>query len=399
MKNIILDTKQLNFIKESIDNNDKLNKISQTIVNDVDNGETPLSCLVNSNKYIKKMLLCSYNDAIKSFNDDITQYDYKTILNKQQKLIAICQKKEGKIKEQLEKLICDITSLIFKSDTTIKLDCKLINSVSSTKDFHVKSNLGDDDIVYDDSDEIDTLESDKKRRKFINAITFGASLNLCDKILKDFLNDIFELDNELPALYNKIIKINDYLLFINNDKVTDKNNMQGAYETVTYSKENNDATIESNGIIFPFLLTETIRAFIELKSINTISDNDKHTEIIIDSCDVLEDEKWYMIFGRYIWKNIIGDNDIDVVNYESILDTIFDMDKNDIDIYSKELLLNTNKGKEISDEIIKTAKYNSDYSNFLKTLTDKREENNLVTDEYFSEDELIDENDIYNNKL
>ena len=379
MKNVFISEKQYQLIKESI----KANAAKQLWLT---GDNTPLSSdksYINSS--VSKMIEKAYSDAVNSFSDNIAGVEISKIEDKLSKLILICQKKEEKIKTELEKLCADIALSLFDlNGTELDLECNLVNAVNQTKDFHIKPDVKGE-VEYDNIEEINTEDKDEVRRRYTNAITIGAALELTDKVIAKSVKEIFELDEELPYLYTKIIKINNYLLLVNNKEITDKDNAQDAYNEVQVFSDSNKASILAEGVIFPFLLTETIRGFIEVMTSKTLPE--KRADYIMNTCDILEDEPKYMILGRVFWDKLCGDG-FDEINAEKLLQKLLSLDTEQFNALMDEVLVGTKLGKEGMRKILDKIKYDSDYKSFEKDLDNKRKEKEIIADGYFTEDEL-----------
>lgn len=379
MKNVFISEKQYQLIKESI----KANAAKQLWLT---GDNTPLSSDKSYiNSAVSKMIEKAYSDAVNSFSDNIAGVEISKIEDKLSKLILICQKKEEKIKTELEKLCADIALSLFDlNGTELDLECNLVNAVNQTKDFHIKPDVKGE-VEYDNIEEINTEDKDEVRRRYTNAITIGAALELTDKVIAKSVKEIFELDEELPYLYTKIIKINNYLLLVNNKEITDKDNAQDAYNEVQVFSDSNKASILAEGVIFPFLLTETIRGFIEVMTSKTLPE--KRADYIMNTCDILEDEPKYMILGRVFWNKLCGDG-FDEINAEKLLQKLLSLDTEQFNALMDEMLVGTKLGKEGMRKILDKIKYDSDYKSFEKDLDNKRKEKEIIADGYFTEDEL-----------
>lgn len=381
MRKVFFNKEQIELIRESVENQNKIDSLSFLISN------SPLKDI--SDNSIKRILLGGYEDAVSCFSDDITSFDINTVVTKLNKLIRICQKKEEPIREQLEKLCADtVTSIFNLGDTQLQLDTNLIESVPSTKQFHISASA-DGEFEYDSIESRNGLVLEEEKRKYVNTLILGASMSLTDTLLKKLLSDIFELDEELPHLYSKIVKINNYLLFISKEKPTDENNLQGAFEEVTLLRYDKKVTINVCGIIFPFLLTETIRAFIEVLSAKTLPENPDEANMIISNCDTLENEPFYMTFGQSVWKTI--SEGLEPEQYQELFNGLFEIDTQEFNSLMREVLEGTKLGKQEFANIIAQTKHDTEYQSFEKDLQKKREENNLIVDEYIGEDELLED--------
>lgn len=383
MKNIFINKEQYRLIKESLENS---KDIPSWLKDAVDSRRFPLSSDKSYiNEAIIRILEKAYENAVESFSDDITSFPVDKIENKLNKLILICQKKEDKIKAELEKLCADIVLSLFElNGKELELECNLVTSIPQTKDFHIKPD-NKSQVEYDSIDEINVEDSDEVRRRYTNAVTIGAALELTDKLLAKCVKEIFELDEELPYLYTKIIKINNYLLMVKHDEITDDNNQQDAYVETSVDDSARQIRILAEGIIFPFLLTEAIRGCIEVLTFSTLPE--KRADYIVNRCDTLQDEPYYMILGRVFWNSICGE-EFDDTYVEKLLQKLMLLDTEKFNALMDEVLVGTKLGRDGMDKIMSKIKYDSDYQSFEKDLADKRKEKEIIVDGYFTESEL-----------
>ena len=386
MKTIVINKKQEKLIRESIERENVVNKITDKIKNDVATDNTPISNLnipVSLNKkIIEQLLVDGYNDAKNNFKDDIESVPVKEIINKLNKLVAICKKKEEPIHNELEKLCVDIAASYFTDYSDVTLECRLVNDLTQN-DFHVEAQRLDN--TYEDIQQYHDDEISVNNRKFTNILSMGGALSLYDKLQSSFVSELFKLDEDLPHLYSKILKINEYLMFVDDIDITDKNTCQSGCVKVMMNDDN--VEIISVGTLFPFLLIETFRGYLELMSNVMLPENWEESELVLDRADVLKDEPWYMMIGKQLWKKIIGDRDIDA----SILKELYSLDKVEFNNFISEVLANTKVGTSQLGKLIDRAQYNFDYSEFEKDLEKKREKENLISDNMFGDSGLISE--------
>ena len=83
--------------------------------------------------------------------------------------------------------------------------------------------------------------------------------------IESYENQINQINPSLCDLYNKILSLNNYLMFTKeNLDMTDENKMQLGTAEVSLGMRDEKPKIESQGVIFPVLLSESIRGFLEL---------------------------------------------------------------------------------------------------------------------------------------
>ena len=379
MRNIIINKEQERILLEASQQDYVLSKVSNKIKNDIATDNTPISCLPIPNNVNKKVIATiltnGYFNARDNFSDDIESFPIDEVINKLDKLVAICQKKEEKIHNELEKLCVDIATSYFNSDelADLTVECRLVMDLSQD-DFHIEPTTGVDDEISN-LDEYDKNDIAITNRKIANTIVMGGALSLYDKLQETFISELFKLDEDLPHLYSKRLKINEYLTFISDDTITDSNNQQGGCVKVTLGGEEGDEIV-AIGTIFPFLLIETFRGYLEFMSDSMLPDNDFETDEITDKADILIDEPWYMMLGRTLWEKIVRGEDDDL----TIISELFKMDDISFNKLLTNIIVGTHDAESMIDELHRMARYNYDYADFEKDLAKRREENNLVVD-------------------
>lgn len=374
MKNVIINKQQEQLLAEMVQHDYVYNKISDKIKHDIDSDNTPLSDLqlphAYNKKIIGKLLTDGYFAAKNNFADDIESFPVEQVINKANKLIAICKKKEEKLHNELEKLCVDIAVSYFNIDelSDVTLECRLVDDLSQD-DFHLQPNTISDFTNYQSTLNVNN-------RKIANTLVMGGALSLYDKLQEKFIPELFKLDEDLPHLYSKILKINEYLNYISDTKITDRDNHQAGCVKVTIDEESGNKIV-AVGIIFPFMLIETLRGYLELLSDKMLPTTISEAEAITDVADVLTDEPWYMMIGKQFWKRVVGDNDDDI----TIINELFNCDDGEFNRICTNVLIGNDSAKELIDDLVSNARYKRDYSDFEKDLQKKRDEQELIVDD------------------
>lgn len=380
MRNIIINKEQEKLLAEAIQQDYVLSRISNKIKHDIESDNTPISNLkiphsVNK-KTLNDLLISGYMVAKNNFSDDIESFPIERIVNKLDKLTAICQKKEEKIRTELEKLCVDIVMSYFNMDEfeDITLECRLVTDLSND-DFHIEPN-SETPFELDNADSYNDIDLKITNRKLSNTLVMGGALSLYDKLQSTFIQELFKLDEDLPHLYSKILKINEYLMFIDETPITDTDTHQtGCVKVMIGGETGNEIT--ALGTIFPFLLIETFRGCLELLSDKMLPFNVLDSDEITDKSDILIDEPWYMILGKQLWNRVTRDEDDDI----TIVNELFHLNAKDFNSILTNVILNTSKAQSLVDHLHRTAQYNKDYSNFEKDLEKRRMEQELLVDD------------------
>ena len=340
------------------------------------------------NGVLNKLAKERQKEILSYFSDDITSYDSDKIFTKLSKLIAKCKKLEEPIKEKLEKICSNTVVKIFSiPNDAIKLSCYLVPEISATKSFHIKPDT-DEEYEYNAVSDMETYDAETNKRRIINAISYGAAKNIADQSKQLWVNEIFDLDEELPHIYSQIMKINDYLVFNTNIKIEDKSHKQGGFSEVHLSHEDEISSIEATGIIFPILLQEAIRGVIDILSTYGLPDDADSAKRIVNIADALENDPWNMRFGPPMWNRIVSSiPKFQTENFAYFYKTLVELPSEEFSKIMKEVFAGTKSGKMAMENIYNEAKYNDEYSQFTNDLALRRGKD-IIDDDCFTEEEL-----------
>ena len=320
------------------------------------------------------------NNIKSSFGDDISNVTPDIINNKLNYLITKCLKKEKTIKNQLEKICFNILSEIFElPDNTFNFECKLVNEIHNNElPIHSEPDI-----------ETITITPDIQKRRFINMLSVGGALYITEKCMNLINKHIGEIDEELPKLYERILKINDLALFHNEVYLQDDDKRLLGYCKITLGDEEHLTNIESYGMIFPILLYESIKAFMEVFGTYSLSDFNGDNEKIMKVADALEFEPWDMRIGKQIFKEIFVNEDLNSKYLPYIFREFAEQNPNITNI-----LNDTNKNtiiQKISQSAIKKYEYDS----FEDELIKKQSDETIITDEFNVEENNDEVEDDY----
>lgn len=358
-----------------------INKVSTNLRKMIDDESSPISGLYSKlvRKGLEILLIDGYEYAVSDFNDDITAFSEKEITNKLSKLIAIVKKKEQPIKRQLEGL-CE--NILNEFDNDVKINCNLVLEIPKTKTFHITSNV-EESSEYESIDRFNSIEEEIQKRKIMNTLTMGCALDLYQSEFEKHIQELFSLDEDLPHLYSKIMKINNYLTFISNKEITDDNNYQSGYVKVDISKK----CINSFGTIFPFLLIESFRGLLELVSSKYFLKDKASCREIFSKSDVLKDEPYYMTVGASLWEKIYKIDDKKYVL--PFFETLINYDTHTFISLFNEIVANTRFGKDEIKKILEGVINKTDYIDFENELQKRENKYRLILNSELTEKELL----------
>lgn len=304
-----------------------------------------------------------------------------------------CQKIEEPIKEQLIKICENVIHKIFSIPReTIELSCELVNSITPKKSMRIlPEEYDDNDWAFEDLNEISNVNKVVLKRRFINALVQGASYRYA-QITDFYIEEFGQLNPTLPQIYQKIIALNDYLLFNKKEKISDKKPKQGGIVEVELGRVGEKTVINAQGTNFIFLLTETIRGFFELFASHGLPEDNKKASFIIKQADFLLAEPWDLRMGVPLWDIIT--NGVDDTKFMPYYFSILcELPVDEFNENMQEILAKTKRGNDYISELINDAEKEYEMTNIHLFIQDKNDNETLINDSYFSADELDNEDD------
>lgn len=320
-----------------------------------------------------------------------------SVLNKK---IERCKELEKPIIPQLQKLCENIVNQYFSiPEDTVILNCKLVGKIKPKKSIRIlpENSDGGNEYDFEDVEEIELTNKVILKRRFINSLIQGLSYWLSTD-LDDWFDTVFELNNELWGLWYEIRKITDYLLFVKEEKISEKNPNQLSYVEVNLGKNGKKTIIDSQGIIFPYLLRETIRGFLELFSSHGLPEDSKKAMYIIRNADFLVAEPWDLRFGMGI-VDMLNDNLTKKYQTNLLFKTnripfffteLCELPTDEFNMVMKNFLVGTKKGKIIANRMDSEIEHDYDYQTFKDKIQQKNIQTSLISDGDFSKEELND---------
>lgn len=386
MKRALFTKKQKEIIEESLAIQSSMLALPAHLVEDLDANKAPF----DSKEYdIKKLAAIRFNEVTKEFTDDITQYSDAQITNKLNKLVTACIEKERNIRPQLEKICLNALIEAFKiPDDGISIDAELCDEISNSTQFHITPDT-DENYEYDSVSDMKNEDSEVTKRKIIDAVIVGGAMRMAEIVKKKVFEKVFELDEELPHLYSRIVKINDFLIFTKKFVIKDGSHKQGGYVEVRIGNDITPTTITAKAVIFPILLIEAIRGCMEVWAAHGLPDDRRTAMATLNRADVLEDEPWYNRLGPVIWDRICDTTDFERLKYMPMfINKLASCNTDGFIEFFGEIVAGTKVGKATAANIMDVATHDEDYSSFEYDLKQKQTDKGVIEDGYFTEEEL-----------
>lgn len=386
MRTITISAAQERIINEAI--NGRL-RLPSHLFDDIRSGITPLSDteLFPKDGPLLDIAAARFEEVKNQFSDDIESFPISEVSAKLGKLITACKRKEEPIRSQLEKICLNAIIETFNvPEYGVEISGELVPEISANTQFHIFPD-NNEEVEFQDFSEMQDRDSDVEKRKVLDALIVGGATRLSEQIMKKFLGDIFELDEDLPHLYSKIMKINDYLIFSQKFEIKDNSHKQGGYVEVFLGDDVQPNRIEAHGIIFPILLIELLRGCLELWASLGLPDDLGKAKNVINQADALENDPWYTRLGPILWDRIwLGG--IDYKYLPTFFANLSSLPKENFNNILREVFATTKKGEEYINNLVDKAKHDDDYSSFEYDIKQKQSEKGVIEDGYFTEEEL-----------
>lgn len=318
---------------------------------------------------------------------NIESFDIKSIQKRLQILMSKCKDLESNFKSKLENICYNYIIDLFKvPEGLVSFTCTLVDNVNDGK-AQVKNN--NELFEFNDIPHRKRLHDAVYKRRIINAIITGGALRL-STISKNLIGELYELSPELPALYKELMTLNQYMLFTkNNMGISDKSKKQSGISYLTIGNENTKNKIVAEGEIFPILLYESIRGFLEMFAAYGLPSSKSDCTYVMSKADFINAEPWDMRIGVPLWDTLMSefhnpDNEI----LPMLLITLFSQTTNKFNTILQEILGETKLGKKYIEKILTKVNDELSYDDFDELMIKKQTDTSIINDQYFIPDEL-----------
>lgn len=333
-----------------------------------------------------KVLKKRYNDVIENAQRKGYPLKSEDVISLLSKVMTEYKKIEDTEKETViqfcKKFVCDTFNI---PSETIILECDLVDVISSEHKFRLMPEESEyRDFDFSDLKEFDKVQKVILKRRLINSLIQGAAYSLTKNIalLKKY-------DEKMALVVDKVLDLNDLLLFLKEEEISDKHPSQGGYVEVILGRDGEKTEIKSQGLIFPYLLMETFRGFLELFASHGLPQDNKKAQYIINQADFLFAEPWDLRFGVPLWNLLLKPLDVvktEVIPYFFML--LCEMPVEDFNDYLREVFAQTTKGKQFILGLYNQAIEEYEYNDFQNLMKMKNDDENLLNDDYLSADDL-----------
>lgn len=344
-------------------------------------GDTPFDYAIVKARYLQ--VLDAFENDLRLGTDNVDELC--TILGQ---WVKECKDMERPIRDELER-ICENTVIrLFNiPKETINFTCKLVDKITFKSPIRITPE-SDEEVNYTFADVDDIQLSNKAiaKRRMVDALVQGAAYFYM-RFDKTYTDEINALNTELLRKYRDIIKLNDWLLFNKKDEMSDARPMQGSYVETHLGKGDEKTHIDSQGIIFPLLLQDTIKGLFELFASHGLPQDQHKAAYIVKKADFLLSEPWDMRFGVELWRRCFNALErTEMAPYAFV--ALVSLPTEEFEATVQEILSSTQKGKQILSQMIDDATYEMDYDAFSQRMKERNVDKSVLADSYFTAAEL-----------
>lgn len=356
--------------------------IKAVMSNDTSLGEHPAFPPEDEEKFIIKVLSSKYLDA----TDGLPVNDVKQIQHELSNLLSQCVKMEQGYKEALEQLAIKVASDIFSiPQDMINIEANIVASIDTST--HRMLPEKTDKFEFDSLEDMRGLSDGVYKRRMVDALVAGAANYYATK-MENYLQDLFNINPELPSLYKKINQYNSallYLLDLNSDDA--KTTIEGGKVDVYVGNGQSQIKIIAEGIVFPALLEETIKGVLELAVLHGLPKDRQKAVYIMKKADFKMADMWDLRLGLPLWERIINICEDDV-EPNFLLMELSMLDYDDFNEVLGELFAQTKKGKIILKDITANIIKKQGEDDFHQYI-DMRNSQFPIDDGEFNPEELV----------
>lgn len=369
-------------VKERIDN-PLTNLVDQVANNETSLGTNP--SLPNI-EFQEHLVLDGFRRAAKRLEREFGDIDKSTnnlqaIMSKLTKSLV---EQETPIREQLGRICQNAVIMMLRvPKMTVNMSCELVDKVSPMTNTRLLPE--EQEYTFCDVKEKNLADEEIQKRRMVNALVKGVSRSIYD--MKDLYEDeLNKLNKDLIEQYDKLMALHDYLLFAVDKKVTDKNMGLKAYVGVKLGNNGKRTDIDATGVLFPYLMIETVRGFFELFSTHGLPMDTDKAKYIISKSDYLLAEQWDERYGVGLWY-MISEGIEETGLYPYVFTDLCKLEPND---FNKTLSSAFQGNDKELNKIISRAEKNKEFNQFKDDIEVKNLENSILTDGDMTDGELME---------
>lgn len=363
--------------------------------NETSLGDHPALPPDDESKFLTKIVEQEFSYQIGAADVD----SIEKIKNVLPSMVTSCKKKEEANRNALENLCIETVNKIMPiPDDTLNIEASLVDKIDIDNERLIPEETSD--FSFESINDMKYLTDEIYKRRMLNCLISGASTRYTFKP-DFFLTDLYKINPELPYLYEQIMRYNEILLYSENDNITNEDSTDAGCVNIYIETEMNKVRVQSEGIIFPVLLAETIKGLLELAVSHGLPQDMKKADYVLKKADFKLAENWDLRLGMPLWDRIEKafdniDVNIDDVGLNFFFMQLSMLEPSEFNSFLQEVFLGTKEGMDRLFKMINNIMQEKDMDDFNDYMNNMNASQYQITDaDYFEPDELIIDSETY----
>ena len=247
--------------------------------------------------------------------------------------------------------------------------------------------------------DLEKLDLEKAKRRFINTIIQGASKrgHYMYHYAEERISQIVGNDR-LVGLYGIMMSVNDALYWqLPNDTMKSMGQSGNIAGREDVDRQTDPPTVKARAVNFPVLIHELIKGTLELVALHGRNRDEEGNEEdfsdVEESEDTLEKEMWDLRLGPAIWDRIRSKFPEDVLTDETkgiiqliVFQHIFKKPAKEFLVFMKEVVSNSDNGKRLMETLVRAIEEDINNYDYEQTMSEFDDELTDITDQTNNDD-------------
>lgn len=247
--------------------------------------------------------------------------------------------------------------------------------------------------------DLEKLDLEKAKRRFINTIIQGASKrgHYMYHYVEDRVRQIVGNDR-IIGLYGIMMSVNDALYWqLPNDTMKSMGQAGNIAGREDVDRQTDPPTVKARAVNFPVLIHELIKGTLELVALHGRNRDEEGNEEdfsdVEESEDTLEKEMWDLRLGPAIWDRIRSKFPEDVLTDETkgiiqliVFQHIFKKPAKEFLVFMKEVVSNSDNGKRLMETLVRAIEEDINNYDYEQTMSEFDDELTDITDQTNNDD-------------
>ena len=248
MKRIHISEEQIRMLKKET-SSDVLDNIMTQVANDETSlGHNPSLPNIEFQKEIISNGFKSAEKAIRKLVNGVDSVDTDKLQDIQSKLTKSLVEQETPIRDQLERIAQNaVIQMLRVPKNTVNMEFSLVDKVSPTASTRLlpEENL----YTFHDAKDKQAADVEIQKRRMVDALIKGASRSIFG--MKElYKKELDKINKDLYPQYERLMAINDYLLYAVDRVVSDNNKGLKAYVGVRLGNNGKRTSVETQATLF-----------------------------------------------------------------------------------------------------------------------------------------------------